>query len=374
MLPPLRLIALALYFSAAYGRPARPSGENNHGDGQPSNDGQLLKDPYNPHGLVSSGIPGRRPRLPYSARPSDFVGDEREWFRTQNIEHIVSQIPTYDGNPISAIDRWSRCMERQTSGRDWDLASYLKELVTWSKMAPFVAAEKQCITKVNQDIQTEAAAKENSTYWAVQDTATQLNPHLLESPNTPYRPPRLPHEQLPAGDQRDLRSYIADENKKDIISKLKQYDGQRPTSWERFIACMQSKADLTSIFDSYLTEQLSPEHMLQMRYHEFSCITAVNSQIDDEAGHRSKEVYLPVRTYAPLVLPPRLPLSQPQQPQQEHTPRNKFSPASIATWAHRAGHFLTTQSHRLGLGARPLQELVQEGHPKLPAWEVNFAH
>ncbi|KAI9826704.1 MAG: hypothetical protein M1826_006586 [Phylliscum demangeonii] len=94
MLPPHRLIALALYFSVAYGRPASPSGENNGDDGPPSKGGQLLKDPYNPHDLVSSGIPGRRPHLPYSARPSDFVGDEYEWVRTQNIEHIVSQILT----------------------------------------------------------------------------------------------------------------------------------------------------------------------------------------------------------------------------------------------------------------------------------------
>ncbi|KAI9826703.1 MAG: hypothetical protein M1826_006585 [Phylliscum demangeonii] len=235
-------------------------------------------------------------------------------------------------------------------------------------MPPFVAAEKRCIAKVNQEIQTEATAKEKSTYFAGQDTAARHNHYLLEPPNTPYRPPRLPHDQLPAGDQRDLHTYIADENKKEIISKLKKYDGQRPTSWERFIACMKSKPDSIVTLDGYLTEQLNPDHMLRMRYHEFACIDTVNIQIEDEAGRQGNQAFLPVRTYAPLP--------QPQQAQQKRAPRNEFSPASITTWA---GHFLTTQSHRLGLGARPLQKLVREAHTmKMPtevrALEGEFAH
>ncbi|KAI9824543.1 MAG: hypothetical protein M1826_007333 [Phylliscum demangeonii] len=245
-------------------------------------------------------------------------------------------------------------------------------------MSRFAATEYQCIRTVNEEIRTEAAAKGKSTYWAVKDTAAQLNPHFLESPKTPERPPRLPHDRLPAGDKRDLHSYIADENQKDIISKLKQYDGQGATSWERFTECMKSKADRTMTLARYLTEQLNPTQMLQMRYHEFSCTTAVNRQIDDEAGRRGKEAYLPVRTYAPLVPRPVYPLQQPHQAQQERAPRSEFSAASIASWGRRAGHFLTTQSHRLGLGARPLQRMVQEAHmkvpTKVPAWEIDLVH
>ncbi|KAI9826701.1 MAG: hypothetical protein M1826_006583 [Phylliscum demangeonii] len=345
MLPPHRLIALALYVSAAYGRPASPSDENKPGDGQASKDGQLLNDPYNPHGLVSSGIPGRRPYLPM---PGTFLRTPAEWRRIQNTKYLVSQILTYDGNPISAFQQ----------------------------MPPFVAAEKHCIGKVNNEIQTEATAKEKSTYFAGQDTAALHNPYHLESPNTPNRPPRLPHDQRPAGDQRDLHTYIADENKKEIISKLQQYDGQRPTSWERFIACMESKLYQMVTLDSYLTEQLHPAQMLEMSRDESGCIKFVNSQIDREAFYQDKQAFLPVRTYAPLPPPQHA-----KQAQQAHTPRNEFSPASIATtWAHRAGHFLTTQSHRLELGARPLQKLVRETHMKMPtapelrAREVDHAH
>ncbi|KAI9826942.1 MAG: hypothetical protein M1826_006518 [Phylliscum demangeonii] len=389
MLPPHRLIALALYFSVAYGRPASPSGENNPDDGPPIKGGQLLKDPYNPHDLVSSEIPGRRPHLPYSARPSDFVGDQREWISAQNIEHIVSQILTYDGDPISAIDRWTRCMDDHPSVVPMPVSYYLLEAVLWPFMEQHVAAEKECIKKVNQKIQTEATAKEKSTYFAGQDTAALHNPYHLESAKTPFRPPRLPHDRLPAGDQRDLRTYNADENKKEIISHLKQYDGQRRSSWDMFIACMKSETKLPDflipvkrlVVTRYLTEQLDMFEMLHMRGLEGTCKFRINLQIEEEAARRKKEAYLPVRTYAPLLPPPQQ-AKQAQQAQQEHTPRNEFSSASIATtWAHRAGHFLKTQSHRLELGARPLQKLVRGAHmmkmptaPEVPAWEFDLAH
>ncbi|KAI9826702.1 MAG: hypothetical protein M1826_006584 [Phylliscum demangeonii] len=390
MLPPHRLIALALYFSAAYGRPASPPDENKPGDGQASKGRQLLKDPYNPHDLVSSEIRGRRPHLPYSARPSNFVGDAFAWVQSQNMEHTVSRILTYDGDPRTVFYRWLDCMriEREKSGPGWSVWDYLAEVYTWEKLSRIGAMDDHCITTVNEEIQTEAAAKGKATYWAGRDTAAQYNPHLLESPRSPMRPPRLPHELLPAGDKRDRLSYIADENKKDILSKLKQYEGQHPTSWERFMDCVKKKADpYQMVVASYLTERLKPEHMLRTHYHEFACITTVNNQIDDEAGRQGKEAFLPVRTYAPLPQQARRrrpkgsrwswarPGNQ-SPPQQEHVPRNEFSPASTTTWA---GHVLTTQSHRLGLGARPLRKLVLEAHMmKMPtevrALEGEFAH
>ncbi|KAI9826705.1 MAG: hypothetical protein M1826_006587 [Phylliscum demangeonii] len=374
MLPPHRLVALALYFSAAYGRPASPSDENKHGDGQALKGGQLLKDPYNPHDLVSSRIPGRRPYLPM---PSTFLHTPAKWRRIQNTEYIVSQILTYDGDMKPVFHRWFDCMrlEHEKSGPGWDVWDYIFEESSWEKMFRGAAMDDHCIKTVNKEIQTEAAAKGKATYWAGRDTTAQYNPYSLESPNSPSRPPRLPHEQLPTGDNRDRLSYIADENKKDILSKLKQYDGQHPTSWEMFMDCVKKEGGRYGLtLSSYLTEQLSPAGTVLMHRAEEECVIAVNRQIDDEARRANKEAYLPVRTYAPLP--------QSQQAQQENAPRNEFSPASIAsTWAHRAGHFLTTQSHRLELGARPLQKLVRGAHimkmptaPEVRAWEVDLAH
>ncbi|KAI9833859.1 MAG: hypothetical protein M1826_006382 [Phylliscum demangeonii] len=376
MLPPRQLIALALCFAAALGRPASPSFESEHGDGRRSL--QLLKDPYNPRDLVSSDIPGRPPRLPLSERPKGFPKDGVAWSRFQNVEHIMSRILTYDDDEVPSASRWTGCMYGMVSRQD--LFDYLDERFSGAKVHAFVGKEEECIKKVNEDVKREASAKGQSTYPAGQNYDALDNLFHLESPKTPGgRRPRLPYKHRPTGFRGDEARYIAGENKKAIIFKLSKFDGQRTSSWLLFTQCLAARAGSTSAITSYLEEKLDPAEMQKMRDHESDCVDHVNRRVDADARRQQKQAYLPVRTYAPID-PRRLPgkqqeqeQQQQQQEQQRQWQRHEISTAPFANWAHQAGRFVRTRIRRFHLGALPLQKLVQEAHTKVPAWEAELA-
>ncbi|KAI9833858.1 MAG: hypothetical protein M1826_006381 [Phylliscum demangeonii] len=282
--------------------------------------GKLLKDPYNPHGLVASDIPGRL-RLPFSARPKGFSNDPVAWTRFQNVEHISSRI----------------------------------------------------LTKRN--VEREASAKGKSAYRAGEDRAALHNPYNLEAVKTPGRDLRLPYEHQSPGFQGDEADYIFAVNTEEVEYKLKIFDGQRWPPWGLFIECMTAKDGPALDFSSYFSETLDPAAMQKMRDHESYCVDDVNRRVDADAHSQQKQAHLPVRTYDPID-PRHHPGKQQeqQQQQQQQQPRHEFSTVPLANWAHRADHFVTTQGRRLHLGALPLQKLVQEAHTKLPAWEAEYAH
>ncbi|KAI9817402.1 MAG: hypothetical protein M1826_001604 [Phylliscum demangeonii] len=367
MRPPRQLIALALCFTAALGRPGSPSDD----DHRPL----LKKDPYNPRDLVSSDIPGRPPRLPLSARPSSVSNNPAAWTRIQNVKHIASRLLTYDGDEDLPIFRWTGCMNGLVNRQD--LYDYLDERYSGAAVHAFAGKEEECIRKVNEDVEREARAKGQSTYPAEKNSYALDNPFHLESPKTPGRDPRLPYEHRPTGFRGDQARYIAGENKKAIVFKLRKFNGQRPSSWLQFTQCLATKAGSTSAVTRYLAEKLEPVEMLQMRDHESDCVDTVNRRLDDDAHRQQKHAYLPVRTYAPID-PSRHAVKQPppqqQQQQQQQQQRHEFSMVPLEKWAHQAAHFVATQGRRVHLGARPLQKLVREVETKLAGWEAELAH
>ncbi|KAI9821436.1 MAG: hypothetical protein M1826_000672 [Phylliscum demangeonii] len=394
MLPPRHLLALALALSVASGLPASPASEDNHGHQPPSkaaaspllpwigggaiagaltgltalvhrwnsraaasiirppppvdqrpNDDvgrrgpastpALLKDPYNPPDLVSSRIPGRGPHLPYHARPQPFIGDPVFWVADQNIAQIVSRILTYEGDRRTSIRRWVDCMDR-VCGSDWATGDYVNERMSWAEAHFLKAKEDECIEAVNEEIKHEAAGK--ATYFARTSYNPALhNPHHLETPNTPRRDPRLPYEHRPADYQGDALSYISRENEREIMFKLKTYDG-RPAGPDFVMA-------------NYLEERLDPAQMERARDREDSCVDMVNRQLEADAHGQQKQASLPVRTYPPLDAP-RQNLQQRQHP-------NEFSIGPVvAAWAHRTAGF----------------KLMREAPKTVPAWEVDLVH
>ncbi|KAI9808373.1 MAG: hypothetical protein M1826_004188 [Phylliscum demangeonii] len=346
----------------------------------------LLKDPYNPHDLVASRVPGRRPHLPYSAAPSSFKGDPSAWTVSQNVEQIVSQLRTYRGHGVSSIARWASCMRDEVS-EQFHVGDYLKESYLWAKMHRVKASEDVCIQKVNAEVEAEAQAGQQSTYAAGIDSAALHNPFHLEMANTPRRLLRLPFEHRPADDdEMDRLRYISRQNQKEIVAQLKRYDGQPLLSWQLFAGCMRTETGTTFSLMAYLAEQLDPASTEKARHHEDECILAVNRRIEDSARAANKHAYVPVRTYPPLN--PRQPPAQTPQQQQ----RNEFAitAAPIMGSAPHAGRSLaTTQSHhgllvRLLRAARrpsrllrlPKEMMREAPRPGKvpPAWEVEGAH
>ncbi|KAI9827884.1 MAG: hypothetical protein M1826_006190 [Phylliscum demangeonii] len=280
--------------------------------------------------------------------------------RPRNSDHITSQILTYDGNERSAYRRWADCMDYDR-GRSWRSEDYLNEGLSWQEAGLIKANEDECIKKVNEDIKREAAGK--ATFFARTDKAALHNPFHLETPNTPRRPPRPQYEHRPADHRGDVHSYVFQENEKEIISKLKTYDGQPFSSWLMFTECMVTWGAPYFSMANYLEERLTPAQMEWARDQEDSCVGIVNDLVDGHARSQQKRASVPVRTYAPLN-----PRSQTQH-------RNAFSTDSVAALAQHAARFVTTESHRLHVGAlaRPLLRLMRDAPKKVPAWEVKFA-
>ncbi|KAI9811516.1 MAG: hypothetical protein M1826_003156 [Phylliscum demangeonii] len=230
-------------------------------------------------------------------------------------------------------------------------------------MHVFKAQEDKCIPQVNEEVKTEASQKGKPTYQAGTYTAARYNPYGLETPNTPRRLPRPAYEHRPAGYAGDRLSYIADENTGEIVAKLKTYEGQSLSSWLLFVMCMKTRAGPGFVISNYIKEQLTPAQMEGSRDDEDSCVSIVNDKLDDEARLKHAHASVPVRTYPPL------------NPRRQTGRRNEFSiTAPVEALSHRAARFVTTESHRLHLGAlaRPLQQFMREAPKKM--WEIEVAH
>ncbi|KAI9823972.1 MAG: hypothetical protein M1826_007565 [Phylliscum demangeonii] len=230
-------------------------------------------------------------------------------------------------------------------------------------MHVFKAQEDKCIPQVNEEIKTEASLEGKPTYQARTHTAARYNPYGLETPNTPRRLPRPAYENRRAGFAGDRLSYIADENKAEIVAKLMRYGGQTSSSWFLFVICMESRIGSGFKISNYIKEQLTPAQMEEARNDEDSCVRIINAKLDHEARFRHTRAFVPVRTFPPL------------NPQRQTGQRNGFSlTAPVEALSHRAARFVTTESHRLHLGAlaRPLQQFIREAPKKM--WEAELAH
>ncbi|KAI9800184.1 MAG: hypothetical protein M1826_005362 [Phylliscum demangeonii] len=225
------------------------------------------------------------------------------------------------------------------------------------------AQEDKCIPQVNEEVKAEASQEGKPTYQARTFAAARYNPYDLETPNTPRRPPRPSYENRPAGFAGDRLSYIADQNTAEIEAKVKTYDGHTLRSWCLFVKCMKTRAGPDFEILDYLREQLTPAQMERARNDEDFCVSTANDKVDDKARLDHTRASAPGRTYPPL------------SPRRQTRQRHEFSiTAPVEALSHRAAHFVTTESHRLRLGAlaRPLQQFMREAPKKM--WETERAH